>query len=460
MRTDSVFYHIYPLGFCGAPLDNDFSSPPGSGLRSLIGHIPHLLDLGINGLYIGPLFESGSHGYDTVDYYWVDRRLGTNEDLKALVRACHDGGIDVILDAVFNHSGRHFFAFKDIQQRGVGGQTAGDSPYTDWYAGLDFSKPNRRGDSFSYEGWAGHDSLVKFNGGNPAVREHLCGAAEFWIHEFGIDGLRLDAAADLSPAFMDELSARCKKIKPGFWLMGEVVGGDYRDFARPGRLDSVTNYELYKGLWSCFNDRNFFELAWTLNRQWGSGGIYRDISLYNFTDNHDVDRVASSLKNKAQLFPLYGIFFCLPGVPSLYYGSEYGLQGERTRTSDRALRPSWNPAWASARRGIDSPALYGAIRNFIRLRKENPCLREGSYRQLQVSHEQFAFMREDPREDGAAQILVAANAADKTVTLRLPAEALRPGKKSWRDLLSGEEFPASPGGINLPLPPSWLRILI
>jgi glycosidase len=457
MNTDSVFYHIYPLGFCGAPPDNDFSSPPGSGLHSLIGHIPHLLDLGINGLYLGPLFESGSHGYDTVDYYWVDRRLGTNGDLKALAGACHDAGIALVLDAVFNHSGRHFFAFKDIQQRRTGSKAAADSPYKDWYAGLDFSKPNRRGDSFSYQGWAGHDSLVKFNGDNPAVREHLCGAAEFWINEFGIDGLRLDAAADLSPAFMDELSARCKKLKPGFWLMGEVVGGDYRNFARPGRLDSVTNYELYKGLWSCFNDRNFFELAWTLNRQWGPEGIYRDISLYNFTDNHDVDRVAASLKNRAHLFPLYGIFFCLPGIPSLYYGSEYGVLGERTKISDRALRPRWASSWASAKNdGIDSAALYGTVKNFIKIRRENPCLREGAYRQIHLSHEQFAFMR----ENGEAQVLIAANASAETVTLRIPAAVLRSGKTRWRDLLSGEEFPASPEGLCLPLNPSWLRILL
>lgn len=446
MNTDSVFYHIYPLGFCGAPPKNDFSSPPGSGLRSLIGHIPHLLDLGINGLYIGPLFESGSHGYDTVDYFWVDRRLGNNEDLKALVRACHEAGIRVVLDAVFNHSGRDFFAFKDIQQK------LDASPYRDWYAGMDFSKPNNRGDSFSYGSWAGYNSLVKFDGNNPQARDHLCGAAEFWIKEFDIDGLRLDAAADLFPAFMDELSIRCKKLKPGFWLMGEVVGGDYRNWARAGRLDSVTNYELYKSLWSSFNDRNFFELAWTLTRQWGPEGIYRDIPLYNFTDNHDVDRVASSLKNKAHLFPLYGIFFCLPGIPSLYYGSEYGVTGERTKTSDLDLRPRWNPAWASAG---ENGTLYGAIRDFIRIRKETPCLRGGSCRQLHVSPEQFAFMR----EDGTSQILAAVNASKETVTLWIPGTALRSGKTRWRDLLSGEEFSASSGGISVPLHPSWLRIL-
>jgi glycosidase len=449
MNSDTIFYHLYPLGFCGAPRRNDFSSPPGPGLRSLAAHIPHLRDLGINALYIGPLFESSSHGYDTVDYFWVDRRLGNNGDLKALVRACHGAGIAVILDAVFNHSGRDFFAFKDIQLRREA------SPYRDWYAGMDFSKPNDRGDSFSYGCWAGHSDLVKFNGGNPGVRDHLLGAAEFWIREFDIDGLRLDAAADLLPGFMDSLSQRCKEIKPGFWLLGEVVAGDYRHWARKGRLDSVTNYELYKGLWSSFNDRNFFELAWTLSRQWGPEGIYRDIPLYNFTDNHDVDRVASSLNDKRRLFPLYGVFFCLPGIPSIYYGSEYGIAGKRGTTSDQALRPPWNPAWASAKGEIDAGALYGTIRNLIRIRRETPSLREGSCRQLHVSPEQFAFMR----EHGPAQTLVAVNSAGQPAALWIPQGTLLSGKTRWRDLLCGEEFTASPEGLHIPLHPSWLRIL-
>jgi glycosidase len=235
-----------------------------------------------------------------------------------------------------------------------------------------------------------------------------------------------------------------------------VVAGDYRHWAREGRLDSVTNYELYKGLWSSFNDRNFFELAWTLNRQWGPEGIYRDLPLYNFTDNHDVDRVASSLRNKGHLFPLYGIFFCLPGIASLYYGSEYGLAGERTATSDRALRPCWNPAWASAKDGVDAGALYDAVRNFIRIRKETPSLREGSCRQLHVSQEQFAFMR----EHGSGQALAAVNSAEETATLWIPRTTLLSDKTRWRDLLSGEEFAASPEGLRIPIDPSRIRILV
>jgi glycosidase len=428
-----IFYHIYPLGFCGAPLKNDFASPAGTGLRSLVEHIPHLQKMGINGVYIGPLFESSAHGYDTVDYFWVDRRLGTNGDLKALVRAYHDAGIIVILDAVFNHTGRDFFAFRDLLQKREA------SPYRDWYEKVDFSKRSPLGYPFSCEGWAGCYDLVKLDGNNPGCREHLLKALEFWIKEFDIDGLRLDAAADLSPDFMDALNICCKKLKPDFWLVGEVVAGNYRNWAREGRLDSVTNYELYKSLWSSLNDGNFFELAWTLKREWGppgtpGSGMYRGIDLYNFADNHDVNRVASSLKKKEHLAILYGLLFSLPGIPSIYYGSEYGIRGERTPESDGALRPKWDQGWAAGEGEFSGEALAGRIARYINIRNENPCLTEGSYRELFVSHKQYAFLRETPEDC----ILVAVNSSDEETTITIPPERLVSGKTQWRDLLTGD----------------------
>ena len=466
MFADKIFYHIYPLGFCGAPWNNDFSSPPGTGLRSLVDHIPHLLRLGINAVYIGPLFESEAHGYDTLDYFWVDRRLGTNEDLKYLVRAYHDAGIAVVFDAVLNHSGRHFFAFKDLLQNGEA------SPYRDWYVNVDFSRRSPRGDPFSYEGWAGCFDLVKFNGRCREAREHLFKAVEFWINEFGIDGLRLDAAAELLPEFMDELATLCASRRPGFCLMGEVVGGDYRNWAREGRLDSVTNYEMYKGLWSCFNDRNFFEIAWTLNRQFGTGGLYRRIDLYNFADNHDVNRVASSLANPSHLFPLYGLLFTVPGVPSIYYGSEFGIGGTRTSESDRALRPRWDGGrWEKGGVAPNEPiapngggALFQHIAALIRIRRENPALQRGDYRQLALTHEQFAFIRE-PQSPGeaAGAVVVAVNSAEgeRSVVVspeQLPAAA--PGAvKRWKDLLTGEMFETGNQGLLIPLNATQIRIL-
>ena len=458
MFEDKIFYHIYPLGFCGAPRNNDFSSPAGSGLRSLADHIPHLQKLGINAVIIGPLFESSAHGYDTLDYFWVDRRLGTNADLKALVCAYRKAGIAVALDAVFNHSGRHFFAFKDLLQNRE------NSPYRDWYSGVDFGGRSPMGDAFSYHGWAGCYDLAQFNGHCRAVREHLFKAAEFWINEFDIDGLRLDAASELLPDFMDELNVFCKSLRPGFWLMGETVGGDYRNFAREGRLDSVTNYAMYKGLWSCFNDHNFYEIAWTLNQQYGAKGIYRNLTLYNFTDNHDVNRAASVLRDKAHLFPLYGLLFTVPGIPSIYYGSEFGITGERTKNSDYALRPRWDKEqWeksmvkeaADGNNGYSNGAdLEHYISQLIQIRRSNPALWSGPYRELFLSHNQFAFLREDEHYP----IAVAVNSERMERSIVIPPAKL-PGRRRWKNLFSGEILNTGGEGLSIPLKASELLIL-
>ena len=446
--TDRIFYHIYPLGMCGTPEQNDFCSPAGNGLRSISSHIPRLLDIGINAVYIGPLFESTAHGYDTLDYYHVDRRLGNNEDLKNLVKIFHDNGIIVVLDAVLNHTGRHFFAFRDLREKGVA------SIYRDWFVNVDFNRRSPAGDSFWYEGWNGCYDLVKLNTGNPAVREHLFGAVQFWIEEFGIDGLRLDAADVLEPGFMTELSQHCKSLRQDFWLMGEVIHGDYRNWANNERLDTTTNYELYKGLWSSFNDKNFFEIAWSLNRQSGGEGMYRELSLYTFVDNHDVNRAASILTKPVHLFPLYGLLFTVPGIPSIYYGSEFGIRGARGHQSDRELRPSWNFP-PNLQPVINSPALLDTIRKFIRIRKTSPALKTGNYRQVYVASEQFSFMRQTSEQ----QIIVAVNASEKETAIRIPSHLLDPAKSRWFDLLNNEEIHSAGGALNIPLSPSWLRIL-
>jgi glycosidase len=265
---------------------------------------------------------------------------------------------------------------------------------------------------------------------------------------------------------MDELSSRWKKQKKDFWLMGEMVAGEYcrltgggSSGVAPGkRLDSVTNYELYKSLWSSFNDKNFFELSWTLNRQSGPNGLYRDIPLYTFADNHDVNRIASIIKNKAHLFPLYGLLFTLPGIPSIYYGSEYGITGEHAANSDDALRPAWDSqAMQKAREAGGLAAdLERAIAGFIALRKSSAALREGSFRELFKDHEQYAFMR----EAGDERVLVGVNAGAETKTIRIPREALGCGSLSWRDLLSGEEFGVRDGRLEIPVHPSWMTLSI
>lgn len=241
---EAIFYHIYPLGLCGAPPRNDFTSPPTPRLEQLYPWLEHIQSLGANALYLGPLFESTTHGYDTADYFHLDRRLGTDETLRRFSAALHARGLRLVLDGVFNHVGRDFWAFRDVQANHA------RSPYRDWFSNLCFDGRSPFNDPFQYEGWNGHYELVKLNLHHPAVKEHLFLAVETWIGEFNIDGLRLDAADCLDFTFMQELSAFCRRLRPDFWLMGEVIHGDYRRWANPVTLDTVTNYECYKGLYS------------------------------------------------------------------------------------------------------------------------------------------------------------------------------------------------------------------
>ena len=440
---DAVFYHIYPLGHCGAPPRNEFESEPVGRLEQLHAWLPHLKRLGVNALYLGPVFDSSAHGYDTADYFTVDRRLGTNNTLRDFAAAARDHGIRLVLDGVFHHVGRDFWAFRDVVR---GGEA---SPYRDWFH-LDFSRRSPHGDAFAYEGWDGHYDLVKLNLSNPEVRAHLFGAVEMWINEFGISGLRLDAADRLEFGFMRELARECKRLEPDFWLMGEVVHGDYRSWVGPEMLDAVTNYELYKGLWSSHADRNYFELAYSLKRQFGEGGVYQDFNLYTFADNHDVNRVASLLNEPAHLYPLYLLLFTMPGTPSVYAGSEWGLVGKRTHNGDRALRPKLelNPAHAP------HPDLEDAIIAFSHVRHLLPALRYGCYKELHVNHQQFAFLRryEDER------VVVAVNAAAEAESLELNLPGVQTG--TLVDMLNPDErFDVHGGHALVPVPSRWGRVM-
>ena len=446
--TAAVFYHIYPLGLCGAPERNDFAAPITPRLEQLHAWIDHLKELGVNAVYLGPLFESSAHGYDTADYYHVDRRLGDNATLAKLITAFHHNGLRVILDGVFNHVGRDFWAFRDVQERRE------QSAYRDWFYGLTFDRSSPYHDPFTYEGWNGHYSLVKLNLHNPEVKQHLLQAVEMWISEFGIDGLRLDVADCLDLNFQQELAAQCRAIRSDFWLMGEVIHGDYRRWANPATLDSVTNYECYKGLYSSHVDRNYFEIAYALNRQFGPDGLYRGLPLYNFADNHDVNRVASNLTNPAHLYPLYCLLFTMPGVPSIYYGSEWGLAGKRTPDNDRTLRPSLSLSTlphTTAQRD-----LANTLSRLARLRRRWPALRQGDYQQLFVSHEQLAFARQAVQDSA----IVLINAADRPVSfdVTLPMR----GAQRVVDVLNNDEvFPIFDNQLHIETVwPHWARILI
>ncbi len=375
----AVFYHIYPLGLCGCPHDNT-DETVGSHFDKLNEWAEHAHRIGCNAIYIGPLFESGSHGYDTIDYRMVDKRLGTNDDFKAFVNNCHNLGMKVIVDGVFNHTGRGFFAFQDVLKNRE------NSPYTSWYCNLNFWGNNEYNDGFSYDNWGGHNLLVKLNMWNQDVKNYHFDTVRFWVNEFDIDGIRLDAADVLDFGFMHDLRGVCDSIKPEFWLMGEVIHGDYSRWANEGMLHSVTNYELHKGLFSGHNDHNYFEIAHSIKRLLGIVG--KDFRLYTFTDNHDVSRIYSKLNNKQHMFNVALLQYTVPGIPSIYYGSEFGIEGDKNRDSDWNLRPDLN--LSDFNEMDELPMLFTKLG---KLKQRFPELTYGDYQELYLTTRQFAFAR-------------------------------------------------------------------
>ncbi len=426
---ESFFYHIYPLGLTGAPKHNDYGAPV-HRLNQLIPWIAHLKRLGITGLYIGPLFESVGHGYETTDYRKVDSRLGTNEDLAGFVKSCHEAGIRVILDGVFNHTGRDFFAFRDIQANRE------NSPYRDWYCNVNFQGNNEYGDGFSYDNWGGYNLLVKLNHQNPSVRDYLLDVVRFWVSEFDIDGIRLDAADVLDFEFMRALRHTADEFRKDFWLMGEVIHGDYSRWANSVTLHSVTDYALHKALYSGHNDHNYFEIAHTVRRS--NGLVPANIRLYNFVDNHDVDRIWSKLNNKAHYLPVHVLLFALPGIPSVYYGSEFGTEGRKERWSDDPLRPFIDlKEQESSERANACAQLIARLGLIYSVYKE---LALGDYRELFLTTGQYAFAR--------GNLIAAVNNADTSADIHAASAG-----GEYAGLISGQRVMARDGYLDLHLEP-------
>lgn len=401
--NEATFYHIYPLGLTGAPKENDYGTPV-HRLNTLLPWIDHIKEIGCTALYIGPLFESVGHGYETTDYKKLDSRLGTNEDLTNFVKACHDKGIRVIFDGVFNHTGRDFFAFKDIQKNRE------NSPYVNWYCNVNFGGNTEYNDGFSYENWGGYNLLVKLNQRNPEVQNYICDVIRFWVSEFDIDGIRLDAADVLDFDFMRVLRHTADEVKKDFWLMGEVIHGDYSRWVNGQTLHSVTNYALHKALYSGHNDHNYFEIAHTVKYLQNMG----DLDLYNFVDNHDVERIHTKLQNKAHFAPVHVLLYTLPGVPSIYYGSEFGIDGKKEKFSDASLRPALDlKDYADAVTKNPCTALIAALG---KVRQGTPALSYGSYSELALTNRLFAFARD---LDGV-RVIVTVNNDDSEAEMNLP----------------------------------------
>lgn len=428
--NEAVFYHIYPLGMTGAPKINDYSEPV-PRLRELFEFIEKLSEAGFTAVYIGPLFQSVGHGYETTDYKLLDSRLGTNDELKEFVSLCHEKGLKVIFDGVFNHTGRDFFAFRDIKEHRE------NSRYKNWY-NINFWGNNSYNDGFSYENWGGYDLLVKLNQKNPEVTDYICDVIRFWVKEFDVDGIRLDAADVLDFDFMKKLRAVSNEVKPDFWLMGEVIHGDYNRWANDYTLHSVTNYHLHKALYSGHNDKNYFEIAHTVKRL---ADMNISMKLYNFADNHDVERIYTKLSDKNHFTPVHILLYTLPGIPSVYYGSELGIQGRKERHSDDSLRPALTLTQYEELKK-DNPC-FEIISALGKIRREIKALSYGEYKELLLTNRQYAFSR----TLGNYSCIITVNNDESDASLCVPAGA----NGMLRGALWGERVNAADGRLNVTL---------
>ena len=421
---ESVFYQIYPLGFCGAPFENDGVLE--HRILKVLDWIPHMEKLGIDAIYFSPVFESDTHGYNTRDYSKIDCRLGTNEDFKQVVHALHAHGIKVVLDGVFNHVGRGFHAFQDVVKNRE------NSPYLHWFH-ISLEGNSNYNDGLWYEGWEGNYDLVKLNLGNEEVVQHILNSVKGWVDEFDIDGLRLDVAYCLSDEFCRRLRGYCDGLKNDFFILGEVLHGEYGRMLAQKNIHSVTNYQCYKGLYSAFNSYNMFEIIHSLLRLFGPEDwtVARGAHLLSFVDNHDVTRVASILENPAHLPLIYAMTFGMPGIPCVYYGSEWGAKAQKSE-GDPALRACFEQPVFNE--------LSEWISKLAEAKKHSKALNYGGFRSVVLTNRQCIFERNCDGE----RVFVAINADGAPYTAHFDA-----GCGRAVDLISGEMHDFG-GGSELP----------
>ena len=398
---ESVFYQIYPLGFCGAPFENDGVLT--DRIRKVEEWIPHMKELNVNAVYFSPVFESDTHGYNTRDYKKIDTRLGTNDDFREVCKKLHENGIKVVLDGVFNHVGRGFYQFQDVIRNRE------RSPYLNWFR-ISLDGNSNYNDGLWYEGWEGHYDLVKLNLQNGEVVDHLLDAVKYWVDEFDIDGLRLDVAYCLDENFLRRLRSFTQELKPEFYLLGEMLHGDYNRLVNDAMLHSATNYECYKGLFSSFNSMNMFEIVHSLLRQFGPENwtLYKGKHMLSFVDNHDVTRVASILGNEKHLPLIYAMCFGMPGIPCVYYGSEWGAKANKSE-GDPALRPDFAEP--------EFNELSEWISRLAKAKQESKALNYGDFRSVVLTNKQCIFERKTEGE----RVLVAINADSEPYTAHFDA---------------------------------------
>lgn len=409
---------MYPLGFTGAERTAlPEVADPVSRLRQLEAWLRHLVELGCNGLAPGPVFASETHGYDTVDHLRIDPRLGTEDDLRHLVDSSHSHGVRVLLDGVFNHVGRGHPRFRQLLAEGP------DSAAARWFhVQHDPEAP----DGFGYRDFESHAALVALDHDAPEVVELVTEVLTTWCDR-GVDAWRLDAAYAVPPAFWQRVLPAVRERHPELWVVGEVIHGDYAGYVERSGIDSVTQYELWKAIWSALNDRNLFELAHALERHNG----YLDTFVpLTFVGNHDVTRIASRLTDERHLPHALAILFACGGTPSIYAGDEQAFRGvkEERVGGDDAIRPAFPPTPADL-----APygwPIYRLHQSLIALRRRHSWLCRARARTIHLTNEQLVLTM----RDGAARLLLALNLADAAALLPAPdARSIEVGEADLMD---------------------------
>ncbi len=416
--NETVFYHIHPLGFCGALFYNEKEVV--SRIKKVYEWIPHLKKLGIGAVYFSPIFMSDYNGYDARNHRNIDERLGSNDDFMELVEELHKNDIKVILDAVFNHVSRNFFAFQELLK------DKAQSRYRTWFK-LDWFRDNEYGDGFSYKCWEGNKDFVEFDLENEYVKDYLVHSVFKWIDDYKIDGIRLNAANCLTDEFVRYLRFHIEKDrkKKDFFLLGEMNQGDYTELLKGHRLHSVTNYEAYEGFYSSFNSMNMFDVAHNMMRMFGSEFwcLYRKQHLFNFVDTYDVNRIGSMISNPNHLPLAYGIMISMPGIPCIYYGSEWGAKGVKVDDNNDDLCKSYEaPMWNE---------LTESISKFIKVKKQERALQYGDYKEIYLTNLQYVFKREYMGEI----VYVAINASEEGHKIKFGSEC-----KKAMNLLTRKKF--------------------
>ena len=401
----AIFWHVYPLGFVGADVRPDRPDPPAHRLGRLIGWLDYAVELGASGLMLGPIFASATHGYDTIDHFRIDPRLGDDADFDALIEGARKRGLRVVLDGVFNHVSRRHPAFQEVLAQGAG------APRASWFR---LTRPPGGAAAPEAATFEGHRELVVLNHDAPEVEALVADAMVHWLDR-GAAGFRLDAAYAVPPRFWSRVLPRVRARHPDAYLFGEVIHGDYVGFVKASGLDSVTQYELWKAIWSALNDRNFFELAWALDRH---NAFLDAFTPQTFVGNHDVTRLASRLTDRRAIDHALAILMTCGGTPSIYAGDEQAFRGikEDRLGGDDAVRPAF-PDRPEALPAEGMP-VYRRHQELIGLRRRHAWLHRAKIRTVLLTNETFAF----EASEGDRRLMVALNLGRET---ELPAPGMR-----------------------------------